>query len=89
MSPVGPATVYALCLLTSIGCAALLLRAWRANGSRLLLYSALCFGLLALNNLFVVLDMVVLMKQDLTMLRQLSTLAALAVLLYGFVWEAE
>jgi hypothetical protein len=85
----GPAVVYGLCLLTSVGCAVLLTRAWRATRARLLLFSAICFGLLALNNLFVVLDMIVFLDTDLTLPRQFSALAALAVLLYGFIWEAE
>lgn len=85
----GPAIVYVLCLVTSIVCAVLLVRSWLASRTRLLLFSALCFALLALNNLIVVADMVLLPQIDLTLARQLSVLAALAVLLYGFIWEVE
>jgi hypothetical protein len=85
----GPAIVYALCLLTSVVCTVLLVRSWLASRARLLLFSALCFGLLALNNLFVVADMVILPDYDLTLPRQFSVLAALGVLLYGFIWETE
>ena len=86
----GAAVVYILCLLTSVVCAVLLARAWRASRSRLQLYSAICFGLLAVNNLLVVVDMVVLTTAiDLTVWRQVSVAAALGVLLYGFIWEAE
>lgn len=86
----GAAVVYLLCLLTSVLCAVLLARAWLASRSRLLLYSALCFALLAVNNLVVVIDMIVLPTQvDLTLVRQASVVAALGVLLYGFIWEAE
>ena len=42
------ATVYLLCLLTSGICASLLVRSYRQTGTRLLLYSAACFVLLAL-----------------------------------------
>jgi hypothetical protein len=45
--------------------------------------------LLALNNLFVVLDMVIFADIDFTLARQISALAAVATLLYGFVWESE
>ncbi|MBC6983532.1 hypothetical protein H8B08_17435 [Caulobacter sp. 17J80-11] len=70
-------------------CAALLVRSYLRTRTRLLLWSALCFVLLALNNLFVVGDMILLPSVDLTLGRQLSALAAVCVLLYGFIWETE
>ena len=85
----GAATLYLLCLLTSGACAGLLLRSWRRTRAPLLLWSAACFVLLALNNLFVVADMLVFTGTDLTYLRQGSAFAAVAVLLYGFIWEVE
>lgn len=85
----GPAIVYGLCLLTSVACAALLVRSHRRTGSALLMWSAACFTLLALNNLFVVLDMVLFTAVDFSWLRQITALAAVGVLLYGFIWEAE
>ena len=42
--------VYALCALTSLACAVLLLRAYRRSWARLLFWSGLCFVGLALNN---------------------------------------
>ena len=89
MPPLGPTLVYSLCLLTSIVCAGLLVRAYRASRSRLLLWSALSFVFLAVNNLLVVIDMVMLQEADLTLARQGAALAAILVLLYGFVWEAR
>ncbi|WP_370545521.1 DUF5985 family protein [Caulobacter sp. 17J80-11] len=89
MTDVGPAIVYLLCLATSMVCAALLVRSYLRTRTRLLLWSALCFVLLALNNLFVVGDMILLPSVDLTLGRQLSALAAVCVLLYGFIWETE
>lgn len=89
MSHWGPTAVYLLCLITSLVCAALLARAWRRARSKLLLWTALSFGFLALNNLFLVADMVVFAEMDLRWLRHLSGLAAISVLLYGFIWEAE
>ena len=89
MSDAGPAIVYGLCLLTSILCAVLLVRSWKATRARLLLFSAICFALLAVNNVFVVADMVVWVDIDLTLARQFSMLGAIGVLLYGFIWEAE
>ncbi|HEY8573055.1 DUF5985 family protein [Phenylobacterium sp.] len=85
----GPIAVYGLCLLTSAICAALLLRAYRAGRSKLLLYTAGGFGFLAVNNLFLVADMVVFPDVDLWFWRQAASVLAVAVLLYGFIHEVE
>lgn len=85
----GPAVVYGLCLLTSAACAALLVRSWLKSRQRLLMWSAACFSLLALNNLMVVLDMVVFPDVYLSPARQVTALAAVAVLIYGFIWEVD
>ena len=84
-----PATVYLLCFLTSTACALLLLRGYRTGGARLLLWSGLCFLLLAGNNLAVVLDLLVLPDFDFRLLRMLLALAAVSILLFGFVWDLE
>lgn len=83
------AAVYLLCLLTSVVCAILLVRSYWRNRQGLLLWSSLCFVLLALNNLVVVLDMLVFREIDLTPWRQATSLAAIAVLLCGFIWRSE
>lgn len=85
----GPTAVYLLCLITSLVCAALLTRAWLRSRSRLLLWTALAFGFLALNNLFLVADMIIFAEFDLRWARHGSALIAISILLYGFVWEAE
>src|SRR5215467_8884673 len=59
MTEIFPAIVYVLCFLTSAACAWLLGRSYRRNGTRLLLWSSVCFSFLALNNLALVLDLVV------------------------------
>jgi hypothetical protein len=84
-----PAAVYILCFLTSGACAYLLARNYRRTGSRLLMWSALCFGFLALNNAVVFIDALVLLDVDLTILRLSLSLAAVTVLLFGFIWAAE
>jgi len=82
--------VYLLCALASISCLMLLARSWRRTRSRLLLWSALAFVGFALNNLLLFVDLVLLpVEIDLLPLRYSTTLAALGVLLYGFVWEAS
>ncbi len=81
--------VYVLCFLTSAVCAALLVRSYLRSRTRLLMWSAACFTLLALNNLLLVVDLLVLPAVDLSLLRSLSSFAAVATLLYGFIWETE
>ncbi|AGC42045.1 hypothetical protein MYSTI_00695 [Myxococcus stipitatus DSM 14675] len=81
--------VYILCALTSVACAVLLLRAWKRTQSRLLLWSGLCFVGLAVSNVLLFVDLGLLPPSiDLYMPRQLSTLAAVSVLLYGLIWDA-
>jgi len=87
--PMLPPTVYMLCFLTSTLCAWLLVRSYLRNRTRLLLWSAACFVLLALNNLLVVVDLVVFPSIDLSPLRQATGLAAVSTLLFGFVWELD
>ena len=81
--------VFLLCALTSLVCAVLLFRAYRGSRSRLLLWSALCFTGLTLNNTLLVLDRVVLTNIDLSLWRQVPALAGIALLLYGLVWDVE
>jgi hypothetical protein len=83
------AVVYLLCFLSSGLCAYLLVAGYLRRRDRLLLWSAICFCLLALNNLLVFVDIVLLPQVDLAIWRSLTSLTAVAVLLYGFVWEIE
>lgn len=84
-----PAIVYLLCFATSAACALLLARSYRRSGMRLLLWSASCFALLAANNLFVIVDLLLIHDIDLGLVRLLLALAAVAVLLFGFIWDME
>jgi hypothetical protein len=84
-----PSAVYLLCLATSLLCTFLLYRSYRRSGAKLLLWTALCFVGLALNNLFLSIDVLLFPDVQLLPLRHLSSLAAIVVLLYGFVWEAD
>jgi hypothetical protein len=83
------AIVYLLCFATSAACAWLLLAGYRRGRARLLLWSGLCFLFLAANNLLVVFDLVVIPTVDLRVERLLLALAALAILLFGFIWALE
>lgn len=88
--PIFPTVVYLLCFATSATCALLLGRSYRRSGARLLLWSTACFALLALNNLLLVIDLVLLTEAtDLALPRQLTAAGAVAVLLFGFIWDME
>ena len=90
MSGSVPALVYILCFATSLLCALLLARSWGKTRSALLFWTALCFSLLAVNNALLVADRLIFPDTvDLRLWRQLTSLAAVGVLLYGFIWEAE
>jgi len=82
--------LYLLAALTSLACMLLLFRAYASSGSRLLLWSALCFVGLSLNNALLFVDLVVWPTYvDLRLYRLLSALSGVAFLLYAFIWEAE
>jgi hypothetical protein len=83
------ALIYGLCALTALLCTLLLLLAYRRGGYRLLLWSGLCFAGLTLNNLLLVLDKLVFPQSDLSILRTSVALFAMAVLLYGLIWDTE
>jgi hypothetical protein len=85
-----PTIVYLLCFATSSACAILLWRSYRRTHTGLVMWSALCFLLLALNNLLVVIDLVVLPTEiTLQLPRVIVSLSAVAVLLFGFIWDLE
>lgn len=89
MEEIFPAAVYILCFVTSSACAFLLGRSYRSSGARLLLWSAACFALLAANNLLLVLDLLVFPEVNLRIARLLMALAAVIVLIVGFIWDSE
>ena len=85
-----PELVYVLCALTSILCAGLLLRSYARNRSRLLLWSTLCFVGLALNNILLFVDLVVVpYAVDLRLFRSGSAIVGLALLTIGLIWESR
>ncbi len=83
------ATIYLLCTITSLACAWLLLGSYRRTGHRLLFWSGLCFACMTVNNLLLMLDKVVFRDVDLLPLRLISALIAVALLLYGLIFEKE
>jgi hypothetical protein len=81
--------VYMLCAVTSVACAILLVRGYLADRTRLALWSSLCFGGLALNNALLFLDSVVKLSPDLVFFRSAMAVLAMALLIYGLVWEVH
>ena len=82
-------TIYALCTLTSLACAWLLLGSYRRTGHRLLFWSGASFVAMTVNNVFLVLDKVVFPDVDLMLARQVTALVAVLLLLYGLIYEKE
>lgn len=81
--------VYVLCALTSAACATLLLRAFRGSRNRLLLWTGLCFVGLAVNNLVLVVDEMLIDSVDLSTWRVVPAAIGMTILVFGLVSEAE
>jgi len=81
--------VYLLCAITSVTCAGLLIRSFRHTRARLLLWSSLCFTGLALNNILLFVDLVIVPSVDLSIWRGSAALGGLLILLLGLVWESK
>lgn len=81
--------VYVLCALTSLFCAGLLIRSYRARRTRLLLWSSACFIGLALNNALLVIDLMVVPQIDLSVVRTAVAAVAMFLLLVGLIWESR
>lgn len=84
--------VYLLCAATSIVCALLLLRGYRISKARLLLWSGLCFGFLAVENVLLIVDYVVFPEIALTTINELRryiALCGLSLLIFGLVFDLK
>jgi hypothetical protein len=82
-------TVYLLCAVTSLICSLLLIRSYVANRTPLLFWSSLSFVGLALNNILLFVDLVIVPTIDLSAYRTLCALASVLVLVFGLVWDRE
>jgi hypothetical protein len=81
--------VYLLCMLTSAGCALALLRTYFRRGSQILLWSSVCFVLLAANNAVLFLDLVVMREIDLSVWRASLGAAASLALVVALISDLE
>jgi hypothetical protein len=89
-------SIYLLCLATSLLCAILLARGYRASKARLLLWSSLCFAFLSINNILLVIDFVVYPDTDMAfagvsfaVIRSITALTGLLLLIFGLVWDSK
>lgn len=85
----GAVVAYVLCAVTSVLCAVLLVRSYLAARVRLLLWAAMCFVGLAINNVLLLVDRKILPDVDLSLLRDGSGLIAVSILLFGLIWESR
>lgn len=79
--------VFLLCIVTSAACCILLLQAHRRTGTRLLLWSGICFAGLALNDALVFVDLVIVPQISLIVLRSVTLLVSLLVFIVALIWE--
>lgn len=78
--------VYVLCMILCLGCAYLQIRAYEGSRMPLLLWSGLCFVGLALNNIFLLMDLIFEPERDFAIWRNGSALVGCCFLLYGLLW---
>ena len=79
--------VYGLCAAASLFCALLVFGHYRRRRDRVLLWVALSFAGLVVNNLLLFADFIVVPSLDLSLYRSLSAAAALSLLLFGLLWD--
>ena len=81
--------VYLLCAATSVGCAVLLFKGYRSSRTRLLFWASLCFLGLAINNVILFVDLIILPGVDLFWWRTLPAIGGMVILLYGLISECR
>jgi len=81
--------VYLLCALTSLLCTVLLIRSYKETKMPLLFWTSASFAVMALANLLLFVDLVIIEDIDLLLVRTTTTLVAVVMLLYGLVMKGE
>jgi hypothetical protein len=82
-----PEATYVICTITSLASALLMLRSRRGSGGRLLLWGAVFFLGMALNNVALLLNALV--KEDWSVAPNIVMLVSVAALLYGLIWDVK
>ena len=81
--------IYLLSAATSLLAAFFVMRQYRASRTPLLLWSMIAFLGLAVNNVLVYAELVLVPDADLAVYRAFFGAAAMTALLYGLVWETR
>jgi hypothetical protein len=81
--------LYVVCVLSSTACTVLLFRGYVKRRVRLLMWSAICFAGLSVNNMALFVDFVLFPEIDLRLARLVPALIGMTFLLYGFIWDSE
>jgi hypothetical protein len=82
--------LFLLAIITSLACTVLLFRGYMRTGLRILMWSALCFVCLTINNLLLFIDVILLPSTiDLRVFRHATALVGMLFMLYGFIVESE
>lgn len=81
--------LYSLAILSSLACTVLLFRGYLLRRVRLLMWSAVCFTGLTVNNVVLFVDMLIGPDVDLRPFRLLAALVGMLFLLYGFIYDSE
>ena len=81
--------IYTLCALTCLMAAVLLTRGYRRTHFRLLFWSALCFLMLFVSNGLNVIDRISPPQIDFSPARLATALAAVALIVFGLIWERD
>lgn len=84
-----PGSVFILCAVTCLVCSLLLFRGYRRERVPLLLWSAICFFGLMVDNCMLYADLYVFPDVRMVIWRKIPGLIAIVALLYGLIWEAE
>lgn len=84
-----PEFIFGLCAITALLCMYMLLRSYKKKGTRLLLWSGLCFAGLAINNILLVVDRLIGPSIDLSTVRLIPAVLGIGLLLYGLILEND
>jgi hypothetical protein len=66
-----------------------MIRSYRAGHARVLLWCAVCFIGLALSNVLLVVDLIVVPQIDLSLLRTGTAAIAMGLLVFGLIWRSR
>ena len=81
--------VYILCAMTALACAVLLLRGYRHSGTQLLLWCGIFFLAMALENVILFIDLIMVPHIDLSSYRRAVPLIGVILLLYGLIFKVK